>query len=155
MTFRTLLELADKPSDVQRENETSPACRATRKVLCALRGNEDTKTYALTQSGPINIVTRLLGPLKGQYLHAVVAWRDEAALTLVAFSVIEPAFVTDFRAFFSTETELQTRTATCAEAITFPAAEVSTPSRTQNAAMAASADLAEPLAWADTATPTK
>lgn len=155
MVFRTLLEMADKPSDVQRESETSPACRATRKVLCALRGNEDSKTYTLTQSGPINKVTRLLGPIKGQYIHAVVSWRGEAALTLVAFSVIEPAFVTDFRAFFCTETELQTNTATSSEAYTFPVADVSTPSRTQNAAMAASASLAEPLAWTDTLTPKK
>jgi hypothetical protein len=155
MAFRVLLEMADKPSDVDRESDTSPACRAFRKVFCALRGSEDSTTYTLTKSGPINEATRLQGPMKSQYIHAVVSWRDDAALTLVAFSVIQPALVTDFRGFFSIEAELQKNNATASKAYTFPVTDVSTPNRTQDAAMAASANLAEPLPWADTATPTK
>ena len=153
MCFRVLLELADKPGGVVRESETSPACRATRKVLCALRDDADTKTYVLTQSGPINAVTRLMGPMKGQYLHAVVSWRHESELTLVSFSLLEPDFVTEFRQIFEKEVEVCIASGGDAKRFTLPADEVSTPNRTETAAKAASALLAPPRSWANVTTP--
>ena len=146
MTFRSLLELADKPTGAKRESDTSPSCCVTRKVLCALRGSEDDVIYSLTQTGAIDAVTRLLSPMKGQYIHAVVSRRAENELMLLAFCIIESAEITDFRAFFTQEVQLHKHDNDDVN-VTMQASEFSTPKSSQSAAMAASAVLATPIKW--------
>ena len=146
MTFRSLLELADKPTAVKRESDTSPSCCVARKVLCALRGLDDVETYSLTQTGAIDVVTRLLGPMKGQYIHAVVSRRAENELTLLAFCIVESIEITDFRAFFTQEAQLHKRDNDGVNA-TLQASEFTTPVRSQFAAIQASAVLATPKKW--------
>ena len=75
MCFRALLEVFDKPQSMQRETDTSPALRVTRKVQCALRAQSDAEPLALVQNGPIELVSRLVGPKKkGRHpCHRIVA----------------------------------------------------------------------------------
>ena len=146
MTFRSLLELADKATAVKRESDTSPSCCVARKVLCALRGPDDVSTYSLTQTGAIDVVTRLLGPMKGQYIHAVVSRRAENELNLLAFYIIDSEEITDFREFFTQEAQFHKRD-NDDEHVILQASEFTTPLRSQSAAIQASAVLATPKKW--------
>ena len=48
----------------------------------------------------------MLTPKQGDYVHALVCWRDDKAITLVAALELPTASVTTFRKFFDAETKL-------------------------------------------------
>jgi len=143
LMFRAFLELADKPGGVQRESDTSPACRVTRKVFCGLRGEEEVQTYQITQEGAIDEVTHLQGPKKGDFVHCLLAWRSQTRLSVLAFTAIDKESNVAFRNFFHAE---KTTLEAGAESV-LPDAAISTPTRTAAAASQAARALASPTRW--------
>ena len=103
--FRALLELMDKPGGLRRSAEET-TLRITRRCACALRHSDDGTVYTLVQNGPLEITSRMLTPKQGDYVHALVCWRDDKAITLVAALELPTASVTTFRKFFDAETKL-------------------------------------------------
>ena len=140
-TFRSLLKIMDKPKGLERENENSPAVCCARKVSCVLHVAGDAVEYKLTQTGPIDVVSRLLIPQKGALIHALVGLRPDNVLILFAFYVVPTEDVDGFQKLFETEAGLhKDQDGTTV----LPQADVSTPVRTQHAAMNAAALLSTP-----------
>lgn len=143
-TFRSLLKIMDKAKGLERESENSPAVCCARKVSCVLHaagGPIDAVEYKLTQTGPIDVVSRLLIPQKGALIHALVGLRPDNVLILFAFYVVPTEDVDGFQKLFETEAGLyKDQDGTTV----LPQADVSTPVRTQNAAMEAAALLSTP-----------
>eukprot|EP00973_Karenia_brevis_P030692 4231759-Karenia_brevis.AAC.1 len=148
--FRALLEVADKPPAAEREKEDSPAVRVIRKVQCALRKAQDNTVYVVTQTGPINVVSRLLSPRRGERIHALVTWRSSGALTLLAYMPLpsEAAEVEAFAKFFSLEATLHKMLDTEEyEQATLTMAMDMTPMRKTEEALTAASAIATPEPW--------
>ena len=140
-TFRSLLKIMDKAKGLERENENSPAVCCARKVACALHVAGDAVEYKLTQTGPIDVVSRLLIPQKGALIHALVGLRPDNVLILFAFYVVPTEDVDGFQKLFEIEAGLYKDQD---GQKVLPQADVSTPVRTQHAAMDAAALLSTP-----------
>ena len=143
-TFRSLLKIMDRPKGLERESENSPAVCCVRKVSCVLHaagGPIDAVEYKLTQTGPIDVVSRLLIPQKGALIHALVGLRPDNVLILFAFYVVPTEDVDGFQKLFETEAGLHKDQD---GSTVLPQADVSTPVRTQHAAMDAAALLSTP-----------
>ena len=109
-SFRALLVISDNNPPAEREAAGSPAVRVTRKVACAISGKSPGEAnFSLTQSGPINVVTRLLLPRKGEHIHAVVSWRSSSSLTLLCFTPapVDSEPLCQYINFFTVEAKLQ------------------------------------------------
>ena len=131
----------DKAKGLERESENSPAVCCARKVSCVLHAAGDAVEYKLKQTGPIDVVSRLLIPQKGALIHALVGLRPDNVLILFAFYVVPTEDVDGFQKLFETEAGLyKDQDGTTV----LPQADVSTPVRTQNAAMEAAALLSTP-----------
>ena len=63
-------------------------------------------TYAIVQHGPLEETSRLLQIKKGEFAHAIVAWRAADVITLLSYYPIEGASVESFKKFFSKEVDL-------------------------------------------------
>ena len=147
--FRALLELADKPPTAERESDTSPAVRVTRKVFCALSPAESKETFVLTQSGPLNLVTRFLIPRKGEIIHAVVTWRKAGPLTLLCFASVsaEPDQTASHKDLFRLETALHSGFEQDSQAFTAGRQKDLTPLRRERESIDAASLLATPEPW--------
>ena len=148
--FRALLEIADKPPNAERESDTSPACRVSRKVLCALRPNGDTSTHVVTLTGPINVVTRFLAPRKAEFIHAVLTWRSADALTLLAFTAMQgpPEEISAFKELFALEVNLHESPDAAGKDAPLSFPPELTPVRKSQAASDAASAMATPEPWA-------
>ena len=146
-SFRVLLDIADHPPKPERESDTSPAVRVTRKVLCALRRDDDKTVHNLTQLGPINIATRLLGPRKGERIHAIVSRRSADGLTLLGFTAA-PTESQAYLEVFAAETKLHKQHRSDPTTATLTVTADQTPLKKQSAAIDASKVLATPEPWA-------
>jgi hypothetical protein len=140
-TFRSLLKIMDKPKGLERENENSPAVCCARKVSCVLHVAGDAVEYKLKQTGAIDVVSRLLIPQKGALIHALVGLRPDNVLILFAFYVVPTEDVDGFQKLFEIEAGLHKDQD---GSTVLPQADVSTPVRTQHAAMNAAALLSTP-----------
>ena len=141
-TFRSLLKIMDRPKGLERENENSPAVCCQRKVSCALyHVAGDAVEYKLKQTGTIDVVSRLLIPQKGALIHALVSLRPDNVLILFAFYVVPTEDVDGFQKLFEIEAGLHKDQD---GSTVLPQADVSTPVRTQHAAMNAAALLSTP-----------
>jgi hypothetical protein len=102
-SFRVLLQICDNPTTPERPSENSPAVRVTRKVKCTMAEAKDGQVYTLAQLGPMLVAMQLLGPQKGEFIHAIVSWRNEAFLTLQSFTRILDNEKEEFRSMFKAE----------------------------------------------------
>ena len=146
--FRGLLEIMDKPPTAERESDTSPACRVSRKAACVLRPQGDTTTYTVTLTGPINVATRLLAPRKGEVIHAVLTWRSKTMVTVIAFApALEARDIDAYKKFFALEVDLHKNTGDTEKITTLPRMLNLTPERRSLEATAAASALATPEPW--------
>jgi RNA polymerase subunit RPABC4/transcription elongation factor Spt4 len=136
LSFRVLLQFTDKPGSAKRESESSPIVRVTRKAQCVLRKENDAVVYNLTQNGPIDVATKLLGPVKGEIIHAVVAWRG-----------VETKIADEFKAFFAQEVSLHAGSLDETTCATLTMDKAFTPIRRQREVIGASSDINSPEPW--------
>jgi len=142
-SFRALLEIMDSASGA-RQGEGGTALRVTRRCVCALRSVESAQTYQLVQNGPLEITTLLLQVRKSDYIHAIVTWRAQEELTLIAFWPLDSKCVTKFRQFFIKECELHGAMALGSE-LKLSHSKAETPLRiAANASAAAASTQAQP-----------
>lgn len=146
--FRALLEILDKPPAAERESETSPACRVSRKAACVLRQEGVDTTYTVALTGPINVATRFLGPRKGEVIQAVLTWRSDSTVTLIAFAPAPDGRDLDaYKAFFAMESSLHKTPDDTEKITTLPRMTNMTPQRRSVEASAAACVLATPEPW--------
>ena len=96
---RVLLEFTDKPKGAERTPD-SATLRVTRQCVCGIRAASDATIYPVAQNGPLEETSRLLQIKKGEFAHAIVAWRSADILSLISFHPIEKAQVDEYRKFF-------------------------------------------------------
>ena len=110
-SFRALLEVMDQARGGKLADGSTTLC-VERNCACALRDKESTAVYKLIRNAPLAIATLMLQVRKGDYIHAVVAWRSSSALTLEAFLAIGKEEITNYRKFFRAECEILKATVT-------------------------------------------
>ena len=75
-----------------------------------LQDSEAAQTVSIHQHAGLNEATRFLQIPQNGHVHAMVAWRDPTALTLMSFWQIQEADVPQFRQFFRREVEIYDET---------------------------------------------
>ena len=147
-SFRVLLQITDNPTTAERPSENSPAVRVTRKVKCITAEAKDAQVYTLAQLGPMLVTMQLLGPQKGEFIHAMVAWRNEAFLTLLSFTRILDNEKEEYRIMFKGECGAWVESVDSQETSTSGIDSELTPIRRIRAVESLSAGLASPEPWA-------
>jgi hypothetical protein len=147
-SFRVLLQITDNPTIAERPSDNSPAVRVTRKVKCTMADAKDAQVYTLAQLGPMLVTTQLLVPQKGEFIHAIASWRNEAFLTLLSFTRILDNEKEEYRTMFKAEVGAWVESFDSPETSTSGIDSELTPIRRIRAAELLSAALCSPEPWA-------
>ena len=153
--FRALLIVTDKQGTTEptettaRTEEASPAVRCRRKVTCALQETAEPVTHILQSVGSLSFATKLLQPRKGEILHAIVTWRSQAELTLIAFATAadKEADAQLFKQFFAKEVEIANMQETLSPVNIVRFGEEDTPCKKHKEAITAAEGLVTPEQW--------
>ena len=87
VSFRALVVLKDATGTTKRESELSPVVKVTRKMQCVF-AREVPTSLDVTVAGTLDHATKLQQPRKNEVLLAIVSWRSEKELSLLAWSEV-------------------------------------------------------------------
>ena len=97
VSFRALLVVKDATGTTTRESDVSPIVTVTRRMQCALAG-DTASLLDVTVAGTLDHATKLQQPRKAETLLAIVSWRSEKEVSLLAWTEIskeEQAAISD------------------------------------------------------------
>ena len=104
-SFRVLLRITDNARGAKR-SESGDMVKVNRSALCMLQDPPSESPVAITQHAALDEATRFLQVPKDGSIHAIVAWRDSCALTLMSLWQLPGTDVEQFRKFFRREVEI-------------------------------------------------
>ena len=104
-SFRVFVKITDKAKGAKRSAD-GDTLKVTRSAVCMLQDSEAAKTVSIHQHAGLNEAARFLQIPQNGHVHAMVAWRDPTALTLLSLWQIQEADVPQFRQFFRREVDI-------------------------------------------------